>query len=186
MAFVDIVSSIISGGATGIIGAAVSRYADYKNKQLDVSMQKEKFSHEIELRHADARIMELEWSYKDKIAATEAQTHVEQYDSDAFKTALTSEPQRYSLVEKLTNSQNWLMVLLDFVRGAIRPGLTLYLCAITTVVYFQSSKIIANQTVSVQQAVDIYNQITATILYLCTTVVLFWFGCRAKGGKSGR
>lgn len=185
MAFVDIVSSILSGGATGIIGAAVSRYADYKTKQLDIDLQKEKFSHEIELRHADARIMELEWTFKDKIASTEAQTHVEQFDSAAFQTALTSEPQRYSLADKLTSSQSWWMVILDFIRGIIRPGLTLYLCAITTVVYFQSSKIIGDQSVSVQQAVDIYNQITATILYLCTTVVLFWFGCRAKGGKNG-
>lgn len=185
MAFTDIVTSILSGGATGIIGAAISRFADYKTKQLDINLQKEKFSHEIELRHADARIMELEWAHKDKIAYTEAQSKTDQSDALSFQVALTSEPRQYSALDQITTKQNWLLVILDFIRGIIRPGLTLYLCMITTIVYFQAQNIIKDQAVSVQQAVDIYNQITATILYLSVTVILFWFGSRAKAGKIG-
>lgn len=176
----DIVLSIFGGGATGIIGAAISRFADFKTKQLDYSQALQIGEIEIQKRSLDAKIIEHEWNARESIAATESETSIELADARSFDTALTSEAKIFSNTPKLTRSQNWLMVVLDFIRGFIRPGLTLYLCAITTAVYLQAGNIIKAQPISVEQAVSMYTQISSTILYLTTTAVLFYFGCRVR------
>ena len=50
-------SSIVSGGITGILGVVVQRIADYKNRKLDMEANREKYSHEVRMREADAAIM---------------------------------------------------------------------------------------------------------------------------------
>ena len=184
MNFSDVLTNVISGGVTGIAGAAISRYADYKNKQLDIEVQKLKFENEIQLRHIDERMLEKEWNVRDSIAVTEAESAMDIQDSKAFQAAVTSEPGLYHNPLKITKAQNAWMVFVDGVRGLIRPGLTLYLCLITTAVYMQAGTIIKMEPLGVENAVGIYTQISATVLYLTTTCVLFWFGARAKGTKT--
>lgn len=183
MAFSEIISSVLGGGATGLLGAALSRYFDYKSKQLDKEFQKDKFEYDLQLKHADARILELEWQSRERIAITEADSRIDAADTQAFQAALTSEPKMFANPSKLTRAQNSWMVFVDGVRGLIRPGLTLYLCGISTAVYMQAGSIIKNQPITIEQSVDIYNQISSTILYLTTCCVLFWFGSRAKQYK---
>lgn len=73
----------------------------------------------------------------------------------------------------------WL-VALDVLRGVIRPGLTVYLCAITTLVYLEARGILAAAGASLNptQALAVHDLIVSTILYLTTTTVLWWFGTR--------
>ena len=184
MVFSEIISSVFGGGLTGIIGAGISRYADYKNKQLDIEVQKLKFENEIQLRHIDERMLEKEWNVRDSIAVTEAESAMDVQDSKSFQTALTSEPKLYSNPKKYTNLQNTFMVFLDMVRGLIRPGLTLYLCGITTAVYLQAGSIIKQEPIGIEHSVQIYTQIMSTVLYLTSCCVLFWFGSRAKSDTS--
>ena len=186
MNFSDVLTNVISGGVTGIVGAAISRYADYKSKQLEIEVQKLKFDNEIQLRHIDERMLEKEWNVRDSIAVTEAESAMDIQDSKAFQTALTSEPKLYHNPLKMTKAQNAWLVFVDGVRGLIRPGLTLYLALITTLVYLEAGGIIKKQVLSSEQAFDIYTQISSTILYLTNCCVLFWFGSRAKGGASAK
>ncbi len=183
MALSEIVLSIFGGGATGIIGAAISRYSDYKTKQLDNAHSQIMKENEIQMKNLDIKVIELEWAGRNSIATIEADARMDVADSQAFNTALNSEPKIYANSSKFTKAQNTIMVILDFIRGVIRPGLTLYLCAITTAVYLQAGTIIKDQPITIQHAVDIYIQISSTILYLTTTVVLFYFGSRPKKEK---
>jgi hypothetical protein len=172
------IASILSGGVTGIIGSVAQGIFAYKSKQLDVELQKQKYSNELELRKADAVIMAQEWASRTSIAQTEATAQIDSEDSKSFHAALTSEPQRYA-EGTLTSKQNWMMVILDFIRGIIRPGLTLYLCGITTAIYFHAKSLMGTDMISAQ-AYELVTQIVNTILYLTTTCVLFWFGTRNK------
>lgn len=173
MGLIDIIYSIVSGGATGLIGAAISRYADYKTMQV-------RLENEIRLKELDAKIIQVEWETRERIVEVEAESRSDVADSEAFKTSLTNEPKIYANTSKLTRVQNSFMVALDFIRGIIRPGLTLYLCAISTAVYLEAGKIIKTQPIPIADAVAIYSQISSTILYLTSCCVLFWFGSRAK------
>ncbi len=183
MQLTDIVMSVVSGGVTGLLGSVITLIAGYKTKQLELEGKKLDRDHEIALRHADARIIELEWQSREKIAMVETEGRMDIADSAAFQVALQNEPKQYANPSKFTKMNNSMMVFLDFIRGSIRPGLTLYLCAITTAVWMQAGDIIKSQPIPVEAAVDIYTQITMTVLYLTTTSVLFWFGTRVKEQK---
>ncbi len=174
------IASVLSGGVTGLIGSVTQRIFEYKTKQLEIDLQKQKFANEIELRKVDAQVMAQEWASRTQVAQVEATAQVDSEDAKAFSVALTSEPQRYS-TGPLSEKQNWLMVLLDFIRGVIRPGLTIYLCAITTAIYIRSARLLHGDVILPQMAYELVTQIINTILYLTTTCVLFWFGTRNPG-----
>jgi hypothetical protein len=173
------IASILGGGITGLIGSVTQRIYEYKSKKLDIELQKEKYANELALRKADAEIMAQEWASRTKVAEIEATAQVETEDSKAFAAALTSEPKVYH-EGVLSNKQNWLMIILDFARGIVRPGLTLYLCAITTVIYVKAARLLNGNTILPGMAYDLVTQIINTILYLTTSCVLFWFGARNK------
>ena len=55
-----IFGSVFSGGATGLIGVALQRFADYKNRQLEMQIAKQKFDQDLALKQVDMQIMEKE------------------------------------------------------------------------------------------------------------------------------
>lgn len=173
-------SSIIGGGMTGIFGVVVQRIADYKNKQLDLQLVEKRNAHEIASKKVDAEIMAQEWAARTKVAEIEGQTREAVADSQAFAASF-NEPQKYSS-SRLTPAQEWLMVILDFIRGIVRPSLTLYLCALTTFIYMHSKLLMElhGQTMTPDQAMGHVNLVVGTVLYLTTTCVLWWFGTRNK------
>jgi hypothetical protein len=168
-----ILASLLSGGATGLLGMGIQKFFDYKSKKIDQE-------HEIALRKADAEIMREEWAARTKVAEVEGEAKVEVEDSKAFNTALTSEPKRFYEGTDYSPKQKWLMIGLDFIRGIVRPGLSLYLCAITTVIYFKAASLLDVDIILPGMAYDLVNQIIQTVLYLTTTCVLFWFGIRNR------
>lgn len=177
----EFITSILGGGVTGVLGVAVQRIADYKNKQLDIEIQKQKFEQERALRELDAKIMEQEWAGRTKVAEVEAEGKKEVADAEAFAMSYKLEPQQYSARVQPGKVGGFMLVLLDFLRGIVRPGLTVYLCVLTTMVYSQARQLLENEDLDVDQAMEVERLIVSTILYLTTTCVLWWFGTRNRG-----
>lgn len=173
-----VVSSVLGGGATGLLGVLFQRFADYKNRQLDIQVEREKMGHEIELRKADAEIMAQEWAARTKVAEVEAADHESVADAGAFAASYKLEPIQFSAGVKPSRGQAWLLVLLDCFRGAIRPWLTVYLSIFATLVYIETRKI--SNAMTPDQAFDVLKLVIGTILYLWTTCTLWWFGTRNK------
>ncbi len=173
-----IVSSVLGGGATGLLGVLFQRFADYKNRQLDIQLEREKMGHEIELRKADAAIMAQEWAARTKVAEVEAAGQEAVADANAFAASYKLEPIQYSAGIKPSRMQAWLLILLDCFRGSIRPVLTVYLCLLATMVYVETQKISGAMTQ--EQSFEALKLIIGTILYLWTTCTLWWFGTRNK------
>lgn len=175
------VASILSGGVTGLIGTAVGSYYTYKDKQLDIELEKTKLANELELKKADAAIMAQEWAAKTQVAQIETKGAVSAEEAKAFTVSLTSEPQRYA-TGPLTVAQNWFMVLLDLFRGVIRPSMTVYLIVLTTCIYAQARALIG-EGMSAEQAVGLVGKIVDTVLYLTSTAILWYFGSRIHDKK---
>lgn len=68
----------------------------------------------------------------------------------------------------------------DIIKGSIRPFLTLYLCFLTTLIYFKCSHLLNGDVILPGMALDLVTQIINTILYLTTTCILWWFGSRNR------
>lgn len=167
MSILSIIGSVVSGGITGLAGTAISRFFDYKNKKADRE-------HEVAMLRVEAEVMEQEWVARSAVAKIEGESAIEVEDSRAFRESLSNEPKRYFTGD--SKRFGIIFILLDFIRGSIRPALTIYLCVLTTLIYLQ----IANLGIDSTQTQVILNHIINTILYLTTTVVLWWFGSRQK------
>jgi hypothetical protein len=176
-----IFGSILSGGATGLLGVGIQRIADYKNKKLDIEIQKQKFEQERALRELDAKIMEQEWAARTKVAQVEAEGKREVADAEAFAASFKLEPVRYSEGVKPGPVGGFMLIFLDFLRGIVRPGLTVYLCVLTTLIYLQARELLNKEDLTSEQALGVESFIINTILYLTTTCVLWWFGTRNRG-----
>lgn len=185
--WIDAVLSLLGGGATGIIGIAVQRFFDYKNKQEDMKAQVAKQAHEVQMKEADAKILAMEWNARTQVATIEAAGKEAVADSQAFAASFDMEPKRYAEGKAPSGTLGrigwFLMVLLDAFRGAIRPGLTTYLIILVTVIFSWLMAILQSKNIEILDSVDIIailKRVIDTVLYLATTCVLWWFGTRNK------
>jgi hypothetical protein len=179
MSILDIIGSVLTGGATGLIGVAVQRVADYANKKLDLQRAAQDHAFELDKRRIDLEITGREWAGREKVAVTETEGAKDVAESAAFAASLAAEAKHFSTSVKPTKGQAWVLVLLDAARGLVRPGLTIYLCAITTLVYLQAKSVLS-ASLSQEQAYAVTDLIVRTILYLTTVCVLWWFGTRNR------
>lgn len=183
MDFLGLITSAFGGGLTGLIGGAVDKVFQYKTKKLEIEQNRERFAHEVDMRKADAEIMAQEWAARTKVAEVEGAAKVEVEDSKAFTVSLASEDKNYlDYLDKLNSKQDWFFVILEFIKGVIRPGLTLYLCLLTTLLYIKASKLVPSE-VPTDAALRMVTEIQNTIMYLTTTCILWWFGTRNKSSK---
>ncbi len=152
--------SLFGGGFTGLLGAAIGKYFDFQSKKLDIELEKNKFQHEQVL------------------AQLQYTAAVEVEDSKAFKEAQTNEPKKYYEGTEYTPTQRWFALGLDFVRGLVRPVLTIYLCILTTFIYIKAARLLNGDVILPGMALDLTTRIIDTVLYLTVTCCCYWFGSR--------
>ncbi|GAB6178067.1 hypothetical protein JCM16814_29580 [Desulfobaculum senezii] len=173
--------SIVSGGATGILGSLFKGIGDYMKR-------KQEMKHEREMRKFDMEMMDKEWEYRDRAATREGEVRLQE-SADALKAASYANDQAtYSrgLDIKLKFSR-FLLVLVDVVRGLTRPVLTGYMLWLIwdTRRAVDSALVAAGaDMLDVATAMDLQKRIICTILYLGSMTVAWWFGDRGRKAKS--
>jgi len=170
--------SIVSGGATGLLGSVLSRL-------FDLLTVREKNKFEIKRLEAEREYLKMEIDRDVVVAKTEATARMEVAASEAF--AKSFEADRAAYIPKgvkLGKVSTFMLVVVDCVRGSIRPLMTVYLCALTTCIYFQLVKElnIIDQMTAIQ-IIKIVDKIVNTLLYLTITAVTWWYGSRPKKDK---
>ncbi len=181
MDLLNVVGSVVSGGVTGVIGSAITGVMDYKNKQLQ-------YKHELDMERAARETMEAEWAQRAKVAEIEGQTKVETAELEAFSESIRSDKATYSsgiAFDKLKGGWLYalLMVLVDFLRGIIRPASTILFIAMTFVMYFSLKARTEAAGSDPKALMDLYSQVVTVTLYLATTTVCWWFGARGLSRK---
>jgi hypothetical protein len=131
---------------------------------------------------AKIEVTTLEGANANALQELKNEGEIAKVDATAFVKSYDLEPKLYNS-GKLTNNQQWVMVLLDALRGSVRPLLTIYLCVLTTYIYFQAKGLLSQEDLNVDQAMKLTEYVVHSILYLTTTIVLWWFGTRNKATK---
>lgn len=169
-----LLATLLSGGATGILGSLVSGATDYfKSKQL--------FLHEREMVKLETIQLEKELENAREITRMEGETKRDVADATALSTSYSADVASYALGK--ARESKW-FVFVDVLRGVIRPMLTIYLAAVVTFMYIDFYALMHNaDAVPVQDIVQMSQQIVYTVLYVATTVILWWFGSRNKISK---
>ena len=174
------VLGVLGGGVTGLFGVVAQRYFDLKKLDKDLEAQRDRNAHEIAKMEAEGRLMEKEYAARTQIALSEAEGKAAVADASTLAASFDTEPKRYSDPTRADKTQNWLLVILDFIRGLVRPGLTMYLCAVTTLIYIDAHLSLQGKNVSPEQAMEVMKLVIETVLYLTTTCTAWWFGTRNR------
>lgn len=161
----DLVLGVLSGGATGLIGTVISGGMKFfENKQ--------KHSHELAIMDMEMRQMDKEA----EIARDIKELDMEGKDRTAAWAALEAS-YKESTTRMSTGDSKWLVVV-DVVRGLMRPVMTLGMLVLMGVIYFTVADSLMDP-----DGVSMQVKIIFTVNYLATTSVLWWFGTRMMDKK---
>lgn len=185
------------GTVTGIIGNAVGAWFKFKDRKLELEGMKLTHEHEVNMVRIQTQAMIAEAKANIKVTQAQVEGAIEIEDSRAFMEAQKQGNKSlfsYQWIDGLMQIQGWWRIItfpvasliaflfgfIDFLRGLIRPALTIYLCGVTTWVTFMAWEIMQRSeiTLSAIQAVDIFNDTISIVTYLTVTAVTFWFGDR--------
>lgn len=179
-----LISGVMSGGATGLLGVLLQRYFDLQNKKQDIEALKLNLANSVELSKMESDRARLRAETDIQVAETDADAKVlvASYEHDEAKYIDKESLRKPGKISALIML---MMGFVDFLRGALRPGMTIYLCFLVSAM-FAWVKNLADQygiVMTPDQVISLITQIIATILYVFTTVTLWWFGTRPPKGK---
>lgn len=178
----SIIMSILGGGATGLLGVGLQRFFDWLNVKANLQRDQQKYANDLAMKKLDLDLMDKEWAGRVKVAEQEGKTATEVAATNAFAKSLLQEPERYATGNRpegwLGNLGWFMLACTDVMRGVVRPLLTLYLCALTTFVWWQVRQLIKHEDLDPAAVLDIWKLVVNTILYLTTVCILWWFGTR--------
>lgn len=184
---------IIFGGITGLIGNAFTTFFKFKNAKL-------KYEHDEKMVEIETQAMILESEAQIKITKSRIEGEVELANAEAFDTS-----QKHGAKQMF--SEKWIDLIMaagegkwfgwffktfgmliasgfafvDWLNGFMRPALTMYLVGASSYITYLAWLIIESKgldTLTSDQAVDIFTQVTSTVIYLAVSSVTWWFGDR--------
>lgn len=187
----------ILGGVTGLIGNVVGGWFKLKERKLDLDIQKLNNKHEVDMLKYETQAMIMEAKANIKITQAQVEGAVDIKDAQAFmQSQREGNKSLFSnkWIDALMRIEGWwkiitlplasiiafLFGLVDFLRGLIRPALTVYLCGVTTWVTWMAWNIMQTDglTLTAMQSVNIFNDTTSIVTYLTVSCVTWWFGDR--------
>jgi hypothetical protein len=187
----------ILGGITGLIGNAVGGWFKLKQKKLDLDIKKMEHKHELEMVTAETRAMIMEAKANIKITQAQVEGAIEIEDAKSYMQSQKEGNKNLfsnKWIDALLQVEGWWRIItlplaglvstlfgfVDFLRGLIRPALTIYLCGVTTWVTWMAWEIMNMNGVAltVLEASKIFNDVTSIVTYLTVSTVTWWFGDR--------
>jgi len=179
-----IIESLV-GVATGLLGNVLTSFTNFKTQKL-------KNEFDLAMVAAQTGAMRAEMEMNIRVTETQVQGEIEKIEEDSYreniKLANVKELDS-STIQKLFDSPwtAWIGVILvallgfvEFLKGLMRPGLTLYLTIITSWLTYNAYQLILLKQggLSVEQAYLMYGNVTEIIIYLTVSVITWWFADR--------
>lgn len=181
----------ILGGVTGLIGNVITGIMNYKTQKL-------KNEHEVAMIHAQTDAMRIEAEMNIQVTKAQYEGEVDLADARAYiESQRTGQKQLFSerWVDALFKVEGWgkyiaipaavlvaiLFGFVDWLRGFMRPALTMYLTGMATFITLMAWEIMKNHGLAgmtVTEAIGLYNNVTSIIIYLTVSCVTWWFGDR--------
>lgn len=187
----------ILGGITGLLGNCIGAYFKYKDAQIQVELTKAKYEHDLKMVAAETEAMIMEAKANIAITRANVEGAIELEDAKAY--AISQTEGNKSLfgqdwINKMLEVQGWgkyiaiptavfiaiMFGFADWLKGILRPGLTLYLTGVSTWITFTAYNVLKAQqeVIGTVQAVAIFGDAVNVITYLTISCTTWWFGDR--------
>lgn len=185
--FGALVGGVMSGGATGLLGIALQQWGDIKKRQHDLEMLKQQHLQTLELRRIEGentlKLASVNAESAERLAEIQFAARAEEMASSDYRASVENDKATYLA----PSSQNaWYVVAMlgfvDFLRGLIRPGATIYSFVLLTMLLFwvhgmwQDSKLVLTP----EDAKRLSMEVITTVTYLVVTLSTWWFGRRPE------
>jgi len=181
-----LISGILSGGATGLLGVLLQRYFDLQHKKQEIEIVKLNLQNSIELAKMEneraQQRNETDLQLADRqleatLSETDSANLIASFKHDSATYLDATAQRRKGFVGALVV---FMMASVDFLRGIIRPGMTAYLCVLVTIMFMWVRELANTHGVKLtsEQVQELMVQIIATILYVFTVCTVWWFGVR--------
>jgi hypothetical protein len=149
----DVLLSVVTGGATGVLGSLIGKAFSFVDYWVEEKKKDGEHARTIEMTRLNAELRSEELEQERAIVMEE----------QAGKQRAAS--YRHDMSAGV--SYPWVAAILRLVR----PTLTLMLIVIVWYIYATSKDLAQQET------------ILQSVIYMCSTAVLWWFGDRAMKGK---
>jgi len=180
-------TSLISGGLLGIVGSLFTNLFDfYKKKQEDkqkLALKQQADTQALADKRLDIEMMDKEYAFRESIADKEMEKDL-QVSADSLQTA-SYQMDKATYVNKKTvgGFTNFLLGMVDVLRGLVRPVMTGYMVWEVHVMRVTVESLIAKAGIDIMTAtvaLGIYTNIVDLILFLASASFSWWFGTRSK------
>jgi len=182
---------VILGGVTGLLGNLITGILKYKNQKME-------FDHEAKMVALETAAMKEEAKMQIAVTKAEIEGAVELADAQAYTESLKSG-------QKPMFSEMWIdrlfsvegkfgrffavpvavflamgFAFIDWLRGLMRPALTMYLTAMSSIITYMAWDILqkSNMIMTGTDALGLYKETTGIVIYLTVSCVTWWFGDR--------
>jgi hypothetical protein len=183
--------SMLFGGVTGLIGKTISTVTMYKLKKAE-------FEHREKMIEKETQAMIQEAQAKTDLVSTIYEGKVDVQEAEAFKLSIKNAGKfaniTYKVVDSLLNRTDklkyltvpigtllvFLMVTVDVIRVAMRPGMTSFYTAVMGYIVYQYLHFLQLSSGGIDPNLqhELLYKVIDGILYITTTCTVWWFGDR--------
>lgn len=191
----SLIADILTGGTSGLLGSVVGMVGGIITSGQNRKQQVIKNEHEIALGKLELQSMIKEAELNLKATETEVQGEIAKIDAETYKQAIKDQFKDQlsddSLKLLLSSDKKFARVMgiilaslkgfNDFLKGFIRPALTVYLVTLTvyiTGIIFKGRSMY--ETIGADGAEEIIKYVIYNILFLTNMVVTWWFQNRQQ------
>jgi len=178
----SILGTIFSGGITGIIGSAISAFSSYKLKRMEYDHVEKMFElNTLQIQAQTDRDIKISQLTIEQIEASSASIiKQESYKQDKASYSNNVNYSEYGRAGKYFGMVvNFLLGIVDFLRGVIRPATTIYFEVFMFIMWYTLYNMLDGyRGIEISKLTELFHTITVLILYCATTCILWWFGER--------
>jgi hypothetical protein len=179
-----ILGAIGGGGITGIVGGLLSHFRDKAAAKLELERMDMQHKHRMAEAQAERELMLMEAEKEIRIsevegAAIEAKAHYEAI-GEGLKAA------KWDVGD--TKQEGIILRFIEGMRRAVRPVASFYSMAVLTVITLWVMRLWEEMglVMTQAQAFDLSMQMLAAVVYISSTVILWWFSTRGLKMNVGR
>ena len=181
------------GGITGLIGTIITKWDEAAKRKADIELQRlqneqTRLLASMEQEH-QLKLAGLTAASQERLADIQATARADETASLDYRASHEADRATYLAPEVQGKSRagRLLMAMVDFARGMIRPGATIYSLALLTGLLWWVTRLYAEKAVSLtpDQTQRIALEVIFTVTYLAATTTTWWFGVRGQS-RPGR
>jgi hypothetical protein len=183
----SILTGVLSGGATGLLGVVIQQWGDQKKRVHDLDVLKQQHAQTIELKRLEGdqaeKMAQMSADSAERLAEIQAAARADESASADYKASMDNDGTRYLPAGAKLNPFVIVMLgIVDFMRGIIRPGITIYCMALLTLLLIWVNDMWQRSLLNLtpDDAKKLAMEVITTTTYLTVTSVIWWFGRRPE------